>query len=233
MESVLGAVAGPLIGGLLGGASSGGSQPGPVAQQMGTETVKKDPWSAADPWLREQIKTGQQLQQYYQKNPFNQQQQNGYRQLSNGNQYINDLAPSLLGQMSNQPGFDRANPRAMPPGISFNTANLGFGNGQGGAGSNGMNGANGSNGMGGMNNMNIANNPFANGGIQQAAPVAPVAENPQEEAMKQMRSEFQRLKSAGHFKYSGYTDSYDGTPNTQPYDFSPEKHPFRFDTSVY
>lgn len=144
--SIIGAV-----GGLL---SDGGG-----GQQAGsTQTISKDPWSAADPWLRQQITTGQGLQGYYQNNPFNQQQQNAYGQLSQGNSYVNALIPSLLSQISNQPGFDRANPRAKPAGINFNAGgNLGFGQ------------TSSTNPV----NMNVTNNPFANGGIP--APAAPAA----------------------------------------------------------
>ena len=152
--TVAAAVAGPLIGGLLGGASSSGTQQG------GTETVRKDPWSAADPWLRQQIQTGQQLQNYYQQNPFNAQQQNAYGQLSNSNNYINQLVPNLLGQISGQPGFDRANPRARMQGVNFNVPNLGFG------GTQSQNPV----------NMNTANNPFASGAMQQPVAQAPVAQ---------------------------------------------------------
>jgi hypothetical protein len=110
------------VGGLL--SDGGGSQP------TQTQTVSKDPWSAADPWLRQQITTGQQLQNYYQTNPFNAQQQQAYGQLSQGNAYTNALVPSLLGQISGQSGFDRSNPRARPAGINFNVGgNLGFGAG--------------------------------------------------------------------------------------------------------
>lgn len=66
--AIASSVAGPLIGGLLGGASSSGTQQG------GTQTVNNDPWAAAQPWMKANLETGQNLQNYYQKNPFNQQQ---------------------------------------------------------------------------------------------------------------------------------------------------------------
>jgi len=157
--SIIGAVGGLLSDG------GGGSQP------TQTQTVSKDPWSAADPWLRQQITTGQGLQGYYQKNPFNAQQQKAYGLLSQGNDYVNQLVPSLLSQISGQPSFDRTNPSARPPPINFNTAGLGFGAPQGAGGT-----------AGGSYNvdMNVANNPFANGGIQAPVAAAPAPAAKQE-----------------------------------------------------
>lgn len=140
---LLGAVAGPVIGGLLGGASGGSSQ-------GGTQTMSKEPWEAAAPWLRQQIQTGQDLQNFYQRNPFNQQQQNAYGNLAAGTNTINQLIPSLLGQLSNQPAFDRNNPTARQSSMSFMpTGQFGFGTQASGF----------------QGDMNGAGNPFANGGI--------------------------------------------------------------------
>ena len=148
--SILGAVAGPVIGGLLGG-SSGGSAQG------GTQTVSKDPWSAADPWLRQQIKTGQGLQSHYEQNPFNPQQQAAYGNLAAGTNAMNQLVPSLLGQMSNQPQFDRNNPTARQPSMNFMpTGQFGFGTQASGQ----------------QGNMNTSGNPFANGAMATPAPAA-------------------------------------------------------------
>ena len=123
-----GAAASAVVGGLMSDGSSGGG-----AGQ--SQTVSKDPWSVAAPWLTQNVKTGQDLQGYYQQNPFNQQQQQAYGQLAQGNAYTNALVPSLLGQISGQSGFDRSNPRAKPAGINFNVGgNLGFGAGNGSGG---------------------------------------------------------------------------------------------------
>jgi hypothetical protein len=147
-------VAGPLIGGLLGGMSGGSAQ-------GGTQTQTKEPWADAAPWLRQQIQTGQDLQGHYQRNPFNAQQQNAYGNLSAGTNTVNQLIPSLLGQMSNQPAFDRNNPTARQSSMSFNpSGQFGFGTQASGF----------------QQNMNGAGNPFANGSIQ--APTQQAAQGP-------------------------------------------------------
>ena len=53
---IFGPVAGAVVGGLM---SDGGEQ----------QTATKEPWSAAAPWLRQQLEQGQNLQAYYQQNP--------------------------------------------------------------------------------------------------------------------------------------------------------------------
>lgn len=157
--SIIGAV-----GGLLSDGGGGGGQ--------GTsQTVSKDPWSVAAPWLTQNVATGQSLQNYYQRSPFNTQQQKAYGNLNLANDYVNQLVPSLLSQISGVPSFNRANPSARPAPINFSTM-LGFGEPTGAGGS-----------AGGAYNvdMNYVNNPFANGGATAAppptapAPVAPVA----------------------------------------------------------
>lgn len=109
--SLLGAVAGPVVGGLLGGSSSGGGQQ--------AQTVSKEPWAEAAPWLKQNIQTGQGLQNYYQQNPFNQQQQNAYRNLASGTDYVNRMTPGMLQQMSQPVGFSRSNPQARPQAYNF------------------------------------------------------------------------------------------------------------------
>lgn len=77
----------------------------------GTTTASKDPWAPAAPWLESQIKTGQGLQAQYQQNPFNAQQLASYENMGRQTDYMNNLVPSLLGQISGQGqlGFDRSN----------------------------------------------------------------------------------------------------------------------------
>lgn len=159
-----GAAASAVVGGMMSDGGGGGGA-------GSTQTISKDPWSAADPWLRQQITTGQGLQGYYQSNPFNAQQQKAYGLLSQGNDYVNQLVPSLLSQISNQPSFNRANPSARPAPINFNTPGLGFGAPTGAGGT-----------AGGSYNvdMNKVNNPFANGGVVAPAPApASVQATPQ------------------------------------------------------
>lgn len=85
----------------------------------GTATQTKDPWSAAVPWLTSNLGIGQNLQGAYQANPFNPLQQTSYANLLSGNDYINQMLPGLLGQMGQQTGFDRSNPRARPMPFQF------------------------------------------------------------------------------------------------------------------
>ena len=81
--AILGPIAGAAVGGLM---SDGGSQ-----------TASKEPWSAAAPWLKRNIQQGQDLQAYYQQNPFNQQQMVGYQNLfSDIDNYRNAVSPGLL-----------------------------------------------------------------------------------------------------------------------------------------
>ena len=111
---------------LLGALSSGDKAQG------GTTTESRNPWGPAQPWMQQQIATGQNLQNYYQQNPFNQQQLNAYSNLRQGTDYMNALTPSLLQQFGQHRGFDRSNPRQGPAAFNFSAnpgmgGNLGFG----------------------------------------------------------------------------------------------------------
>lgn len=101
-----------LAGAALGAMGSGQSQ-------GGTTTQTKDPWAAAQPWLTSNLAQGQSLQKAYQDNPFNAVQQASYGNILGGNDYINQMVPGLLSQMSQPAGFDRNNPRARPAPFSF------------------------------------------------------------------------------------------------------------------
>ena len=108
-----GAAAGSLLGGLIGGKSGSGTQQG------GTQTVNKDPWAPAQDWMKQNLATGQSLQNRYAQNPFNAQQMNAYGNLASGNDYLNRLTPGLLQQMSQPSGFNRNNPTARPNPLNF------------------------------------------------------------------------------------------------------------------
>ena len=64
------AIAGPIAGAVVGGLMSDGGE---------QQTATKEPWSAAAPWLRQQLEQGQNLQAYYQQNPWNNLQQTAYQ----------------------------------------------------------------------------------------------------------------------------------------------------------
>ena len=81
------AIAGPIAGAVVGGLMSDGEQ----------QTATKEPWSAAAPWLRQQLEQGRNLQAYYQQNPWNNLQQNAYQNtFSDIDQFRNSMAPGLM-----------------------------------------------------------------------------------------------------------------------------------------
>lgn len=109
--AILGPVAGAVVGGLM---SDGGGE---------EQTATKEPWSAAAPWLRENIAQGQNLQAYYQQNPWNSLQQTGYQNIygdldnfrSNMAPGLMDFANKLMGQNYSRGGATMQNkPQAMP-----------------------------------------------------------------------------------------------------------------------
>lgn len=141
--AITGPIAGAVVGGLMSSGGSGGSQ-----------TMDKSPWAAAIPWLQNNLATGQNLQTHYQQNPFNALQQASYGNLFQGNDYINQMTPGLLAQMSQSQGFDRANPRARPQAMQFPAMQAGFQPTAGLLGSGGQ-------------SMNTQANPYAQGLLAQ------------------------------------------------------------------
>ena len=83
------AIAGPIAGAVVGGLMSDGGE---------QQTATKEPWSAAAPWLRQQLEQGQNLQAYYQQNPWNNLQQTAYQNtFSDIDNFRNSIAPGLMG----------------------------------------------------------------------------------------------------------------------------------------
>ena len=110
--------AGVAVGGMVLGAMNA---PDDVGGGAGATSATKDPWAPAAPWLKNNIKTGQSLQDQYAASPFNQQQLAAHGALSGQTDYMNKLIPSLLGQLGTQsPGFDRHNPHVQPQAFNFN-----------------------------------------------------------------------------------------------------------------
>ena len=105
----------PLIGAALGAAGSGSSST--------STSSNKDPWAPAQAWMKANLGFGQQLQNQYQQNPFNQQQQQAYNNSANlGNQFrsaVNGLVP----QMNNWRPYQRT-----PQSQTVTPYNLGFSN---------------------------------------------------------------------------------------------------------
>lgn len=115
-------IAGAVLGGLLGGQDG---------QQ--TSTVDKSPWAPAVPWLTDNLKSGQALQNYYTANPFSAAQQGAYNNSFNLSNAYRSALPGLLSQMQSS-GFDPTNPLQKPKGYDFSQlagalgGNLGFSN---------------------------------------------------------------------------------------------------------
>ena len=106
-----------LVGNSLLSDGGGGSQQNGGA---GTQTASKEPWAAAAPWIKSNLASGQALQAQYAAQPFNQQQLGAYANLGKQTGYMNQLVPSLLGQIGAQrPGFDLNNQSARPQAYSF------------------------------------------------------------------------------------------------------------------
>lgn len=84
------AILGPIAGSVVGGLMSGDSEQ--------SQTASKEPWKDAAPWLRENLRTGQGLQGYYQQNPFNPQQQTAYQNtFGDIDAFRSQMAPGLMG----------------------------------------------------------------------------------------------------------------------------------------
>lgn len=96
MEAIAGPLIGSVVGGLMGGGGGGESQ-----------TASKTPWEPTIKPLTNSINTGQDLERYYQQNPFNRLQQQGYQNLySDIDQYRNQIAPGLMQFANNAMGYN-------------------------------------------------------------------------------------------------------------------------------
>lgn len=112
-----GTVAAGVVGGLMSDDKNGGA---------GTQTATKEPWEAAAPWLRGLLGQGQALNDQYAAQPFSAQQQAAYQNQYGQSDYMRQLIPGLLGQLSGQQvGFDKSNPTARVKGYDFGGGLLG------------------------------------------------------------------------------------------------------------
>lgn len=67
-----------------------------------SQTASKEPWEPTRQPLIDSVKTGQELERYYQQNPFNPLQQQGYQNLfSDLDQFRGQIAPGMM-QFANQ-----------------------------------------------------------------------------------------------------------------------------------
>lgn len=107
--------AGSLLGGLLGASSSRNTTTG--------QTQSRDPWAAAQPAILKNLQNEADLQSYYQKTPFNAQQQQGYSNLFGdiGN-FRDNVAPGLLNFANNGMATNYQRQRGGAPGsIGYGT----------------------------------------------------------------------------------------------------------------
>lgn len=108
------ATAGQVIG-LLGAAKSafGGDKNGGA----GTQSQSRDPWAAAAPYMRENLRKNAQLQGFYEQNPFNDQQKTGYQNQNNTiDQFNGSVAPGLLNFANGMMGQSYQRQRGGAPG---------------------------------------------------------------------------------------------------------------------
>lgn len=118
-----------MAGALLGGGSSGG----------GTQTQTNEPWAPAQPWLQNQITTGQNLQNYYQSHPLNSMQQQGYQNMAaNLDSWNSSVAPALQGVANRLMGSNYSRTIGQQ---NYQQPSIGGMGGMGGGQSGGMGGA--------------------------------------------------------------------------------------------
>ena len=149
--------AGSLLGGLFGAASSGNTTTG--------ATQSRDPWAPAQPFILKNLQNEADLQSYYQKMPFNQQQQQGYSNLFGdiGN-FRDNVAPGLLDFANRGMATNYQRQRGSTPG------SIGYGGGGGNvqSGSGPFSMARGAQVQNPLLDLNGAMNPYTNGDIKPA-----------------------------------------------------------------
>lgn len=173
---------------LLGAALGGGKD-----EQTTTQT--NSPWAPATPYMLRGLQDTEKLGNYYKQNPFNQQQTQSYSNLFGdiGN-FRNNIAPGLM-QAANRgmnTNYERA--RGGRPGdvAGYGGAHVPRHVNQGLLGPFSVAGGGSSGGSGGLLDLNGAQNPFANGGVQQ---------NPQtvnEQMIDELKQELGLTGSAGN-----------------------------------
>lgn len=157
--------AGSLLGGLFGAGASGDTKTG--------ATQSRDPWAAAQPYMLKNLQNEADLQSYYQKTPFNQQQQQGYSNLFGdiGN-FRDNVAPGLMDFANKGMTTSYQRQQGGAPG------SVGYGGGGGNvqSGSGPFSMARGAQVQNPMLDLNGAQNPYVNGGIKAPEPKAQPAQ---------------------------------------------------------
>ena len=82
--------------GAMGSKGGGGGGGGP------TQTVNRDPWAPAQPYRLENLEDSKKLQDFYRKNPFNDQQKTSYQNtFGDIDNYRQNVAPGLMNFANN------------------------------------------------------------------------------------------------------------------------------------
>lgn len=82
-------IGGAVIGKAISGSGGGG--------QSATTEQKREPWAPAQPYITDNLKRGQELQNFYEKTPFNPQQIQNYSNLfADTNNFRNNTMPGLM-----------------------------------------------------------------------------------------------------------------------------------------
>lgn len=100
----------PILGAALGGIFGGSDS---------KTTQNRDPWAPAQPWLLNNIASGQKLQNYYQQNPFSEAQKQAYSRQFDANDLVRQTIPGLTSQLSSSQMFNRSNPTQGPSSLNF------------------------------------------------------------------------------------------------------------------
>lgn len=83
----------------------------------GSSTASKEPWAEAAPWLKDNIKKGQDLQRRYEEQPFNPLQQTAYQNaFSDIDNYRQDFMPAMMQYASGLMGPGFKLPQSYAPG---------------------------------------------------------------------------------------------------------------------
>lgn len=149
----------PIVGGLLGD-----------DKDTQTQTQTNSPWAPAQPYMLRGMEDTEKLRNYYQKNPFNQQQIESYSNLFNdNNNFRSNIAPGLMNfansGMTGQ--YQRATGGRPGSGAGYGGPRQPGGRTGGllGATQGPFSMAQSGGQSGGLLDLNNAQNPFANGGI--------------------------------------------------------------------
>ena len=107
-----------LGGAAIGAIASGGGGGGGGGQ---TQTVNRDPWAPAQPYMLENLEDSKKLQDFYRKNPFNEQQKTSYQNtFGDIDNYRQNVAPGLMNFANNAMTGSYTRQRGGAPGSRSN-----------------------------------------------------------------------------------------------------------------